>query len=65
MLHKLFLVEGLKVTGEGLGNHGINYGLGCPWARVQFKALIGLLISRLKFELLWLVVRHSKIIIIK
>ena len=59
MLHKLFLVEGLKVTGEGLGNHGVNYGLGCPWTRIQFKALIGLLVCRLKFEFLRLIVRHS------
>jgi len=59
MLHKLFLVEGLKMTREGLSDHRVNHWLGCPWARVQFKALIGLLVCGLKLKLLRLIVGHS------
>ena len=59
VLHKLPLVEGVKVPVEGLCHDGFHIGLASLRATVQLEGLIGLLVGRLKLELLRLVVCHT------
>jgi hypothetical protein len=59
MLHKLLLVECVKMSCESLSHDRVNNWLGSSRATVQLEGLIGLLICSLKFEFLWLIVRYS------
>jgi hypothetical protein len=61
VLHKLPLVEGVKVPVEGLCHDGFNIGLAGLRATVQLEGLVGLLVGRLKLELLRLVVCHTQL----
>jgi hypothetical protein len=60
VLHVIFLIVGVKVAVEGLGDHCLHLGLDLLGLLRELKLLEVLLVAGLEVELSWLVVDHPK-----
>ena len=65
MLNKFLLVDGIKMTGEGLGSDCINLRFAGYWSVSKFERLVLFLVSCLERELLGLIMTHSTTIVNK